>query len=215
MASGVISPNIGGIMPRDSARFGTPETMASSRFCVGGTRGRPSESSASVRIFCAVSQSVDGSTMGQPLHSFTTSTSAGDARAGDGRAAEGWDECRMLARAARYRDVDVVRISADGQPVAVRLVAGALVGAEILLGDPRQMDSRAFPQLLADALDGVAVALQGRGMLRSDDDEHRALAVDRVGARVGHAAGKGRQQAVARGRAVIIEIMRAFARHHG
>ena len=52
-------------------------------------------------------------------------------------------------------------------------------------------------------------------MLGSDDDEHRALAVNRIGAWVGHAAGESGQQAIAAGAAVVIEVVRALTGHDG
>src|SRR5258708_40099918 len=119
-----MSPNIGGIRPRDSLRPLRTATMASSRRLVGGTNGRPSDSSASLRICCALSQLVCSSTTGQPHHSLIPARSWGDTNRRDGGAAEGRDEGRVLARSAGYGDVDVLRRARDPAPVAVRLVAG-------------------------------------------------------------------------------------------
>jgi len=74
------------------------------------------------------------------------------------------------------------------------------------------MDARALEQLLADAVDGVAVALQGRGMLGADDDEHRALAVDVLAPGVDMLPRRTVVSRPTRGvAAVVVEVMRAFA----
>ena len=72
---------------------------------VGGTSGRPSDSSASVRICCAAlpARRVIDDRPAAPLAHPAMRTR------GDGRAAEGGDEGRMLARAAGHGDVDVLR----------------------------------------------------------------------------------------------------------
>src|SRR6516165_10709885 len=132
-----MSPSIGGIRPWDSLRSLTRASIASSRRRVGGTSGRPSDSSASIRICWAASKLVLSSTSGQ-LHQsiILANLSFWNSDRRHRRVAERRDERGMLAGSARHRDMDIIGRGRDREPVAVGLVAGAYVGLLVLLGDP-------------------------------------------------------------------------------
>src|SRR3546814_19462362 len=66
---------------------------------------------------------------------------------------------------------------------------------------------RSFP----DIVDCQAVALQGRRVLGSEDEQEGPLAVDEVGTGLGDALGDRGQNALRRRAAVVVDVVRRFA----